>query len=75
MAAPMTGYAHPEALVETGWVAEHMATTGVRLVEVDVDTTPTSRATFPARSAGTGRPQLCDTDPPRHHPARPASRS
>jgi thiosulfate/3-mercaptopyruvate sulfurtransferase len=30
-------YAHPEALVSTGWVAEHQNDPKVRLVEVDVD--------------------------------------
>src|SRR5688572_20715641 len=34
-----TTYAHPEALVTTGWVAEHINDPKVRLVEVDVDTT------------------------------------
>jgi thiosulfate/3-mercaptopyruvate sulfurtransferase len=32
------GYAHPEALVETSWVAEHLHDPNVRLIEVDVDT-------------------------------------
>ena len=32
-------YAHPESLVSTEWVAEHGGDAGVRLVEVDVDTT------------------------------------
>lgn len=32
-------YAHPESLVETDWVAAHVKDAGVRLVEVDVDTT------------------------------------
>jgi len=32
------GYAHPEVLVETDWVAQHMNDPKVRLVEVDVDT-------------------------------------
>jgi thiosulfate/3-mercaptopyruvate sulfurtransferase len=31
-------YAHPEALVDTAWVAEHLSDTNVRLIEVDVDT-------------------------------------
>jgi thiosulfate/3-mercaptopyruvate sulfurtransferase len=31
-------YAHPEALVETHWVAEHLHDPNVRLIEVDVDT-------------------------------------
>jgi thiosulfate/3-mercaptopyruvate sulfurtransferase len=30
-------YAHPETLVSTGWVAEHLDDPNVRLVEVDVD--------------------------------------
>jgi thiosulfate/3-mercaptopyruvate sulfurtransferase len=34
----MAGYAHPEALVDTAWVALHGGERGVRLVEVDVDT-------------------------------------
>ncbi len=33
------GYAHPEVLVDTGWAAEHLDDPGVKLVEVDVDTT------------------------------------
>ncbi len=31
------GYAHPEAVVETEWVAQHLGDPGVRLVEVDED--------------------------------------
>ncbi|MDP9454391.1 MAG: sulfurtransferase, partial [Actinomycetota bacterium] len=31
------GYAHPEALVTTGWVAEHLNDEGVRIVESDED--------------------------------------
>ena len=34
----MAQYAHPESLVSTEWVAEHGGDAGVRLVEVDVDT-------------------------------------
>jgi len=34
----MSGYAHPEALVETDWLAEHAADPNVRVFEVDVDT-------------------------------------
>ncbi len=32
-------YAHPDVLVSTEWVAGHLAEPGVRLIEVDVDTT------------------------------------
>ncbi|HXM97831.1 MAG TPA: sulfurtransferase [Candidatus Dormibacteraeota bacterium] len=35
----MSQYAHPEVLVSTEWVAAHAKDPGVRLVEVDVDTT------------------------------------
>ena len=31
------GYANPEMLVTTDWVAEHKADANVRLIEVDVD--------------------------------------
>jgi thiosulfate/3-mercaptopyruvate sulfurtransferase len=34
-----TTYAHPEMLVSTDWVAQHLDDRGVRLIEVDVDTT------------------------------------
>ncbi|HVB56157.1 MAG TPA: sulfurtransferase [Candidatus Acidoferrales bacterium] len=35
----MSDYAHPEVLVSTQWVAEHLSDPKIRLVEVDVDTT------------------------------------
>jgi len=34
-----TTYAHPEMLVSTDWVAQHLDDKSVRLIEVDVDTT------------------------------------
>ena len=34
----MANYAHPEMLVSTDWVAQHATDNGVRVVEVDVDT-------------------------------------
>ena len=34
----MANYAHPEVVVETQWVAEHLRDPKIRLVEVDVDT-------------------------------------
>jgi thiosulfate/3-mercaptopyruvate sulfurtransferase len=34
----MADYAHPEVLVSTQWVADHLKDPNVRLVEVDVDT-------------------------------------
>ena len=32
-----SGYAHPEVLVETSWVAEHLNDPSIRLIEVDED--------------------------------------
>ena len=37
--ASMNGYAHPEVLVETDWVQANLGKPGVKVVEVDVDTT------------------------------------
>jgi thiosulfate/3-mercaptopyruvate sulfurtransferase len=36
-AAPETGYAHPEVLVDTEWVAQHLDDPHVRIVEADED--------------------------------------
>ena len=35
----MNGYAHPEVLVETDWVKANLGRPGIKLVEIDVDTT------------------------------------
>lgn len=43
----ITGYAHPEVLVETHWVAAHLQDPGVRVVEVDVDTTQYDKGHLP----------------------------
>ncbi len=37
--AKVDGYVHPEVLVETSWVADHLNDPKLRLIEVDVDTT------------------------------------
>ena len=34
----MAGYANPEALVETDWLEEHLDDPGIRVIEVDEDT-------------------------------------
>ncbi len=34
----MSGYAHPEVLVETDWVKQNLGKPGIKLVEIDVDT-------------------------------------
>ena len=35
----MTNYAHPEVLVNTDWVRDHLDDANVKIVEIDVDTT------------------------------------
>jgi thiosulfate/3-mercaptopyruvate sulfurtransferase len=35
--SPQSGYAHPEVLVDTAWVAAHAGLPGVRIVEADED--------------------------------------
>src|SRR3954452_8973541 len=42
-----TGYAHPEALVSTDWVAQQLNDPNVRVIEVDPDTTAYSQAHTP----------------------------
>jgi thiosulfate/3-mercaptopyruvate sulfurtransferase len=41
------GYAHPEMIVETDWVAARLEEPGIRLVEVDVDTTAYDQGHIP----------------------------
>ena len=57
----MVQYAHPEMLVETAWVAEHGKDTGIRLVEVDVDTAAYDQGHIPGAIAWNWTTQLCDT--------------
>jgi thiosulfate/3-mercaptopyruvate sulfurtransferase len=57
----MAQYAHPETLVETQWVAEHGNDPGIRLVEVDVDTTAYDQGHIPGAIAWNWTTQLCDT--------------
>jgi thiosulfate/3-mercaptopyruvate sulfurtransferase len=35
----MAGYAHPEVLVDTDWLAQHLDDPGIRIIEVDEETT------------------------------------
>ena len=55
------GYAHPEVLVSTDWVAEHTDYPGVRMVEVDVDTTSYDQGHIPGAVGWNWTTQLCDT--------------
>jgi thiosulfate/3-mercaptopyruvate sulfurtransferase len=57
----MAGYAHPETLVGTGWVAQHKGDPGVRLVEVDVDTRAYGQGHVPGAVAWNWTTELCDT--------------
>lgn len=56
----MTEYAHPEMLVTTAWVAEHGRAAGVRLLEVDVDTTAYDRGHIRGALGVDWTTQLCD---------------
>ena len=56
----MAGYAHPEALVDTAWVAAHGRDSGVRLVEVDVDTSAYELGHVPGAIAWNWTTQLSD---------------
>lgn len=55
------GYARPEALVSTAWVAEHGADPGVRLVEVDVDPTFYAKGHIAGAVGWDWSTDLCDT--------------
>lgn len=43
----MSGYAHPEVLVDTQWLLEHLKDPNVRVVEVDVSSQPYKDAHIP----------------------------
>ena len=55
------GYAHPEVLVGTGWVADHLADPHVRVVEVDVDTASYDQGHVPGAVGWNWTTELCDT--------------
>jgi thiosulfate/3-mercaptopyruvate sulfurtransferase len=56
----MSDYAHPETLVTTEWVAEHLNDPRVRLVEVDVETSAYDEGHVPGAIAWAWNKQLCD---------------
>jgi thiosulfate/3-mercaptopyruvate sulfurtransferase len=56
----MTTNVMTEVLVTTGWVAQHAADTGVRVVEVDVDTTAYDQGHVPNAAAWNWTTELCD---------------
>jgi thiosulfate/3-mercaptopyruvate sulfurtransferase len=56
----MAGYAHPEALVDTAWVAAHGRDPGVRLVEVDVDSSAYEQGHIPSAIGWNWTTELSD---------------
>ena len=57
----MANYAHPDTLVVTNWVAEHVNDPKVRVVEVDVDTKAYDEGHVPGALGWAWNSQLCDT--------------
>ena len=51
-------YAHPEVLVSTAWVAQHLHDPNLRLIEVDVDTTAYDSGHVPGAVAWNWQSQL-----------------
>jgi thiosulfate/3-mercaptopyruvate sulfurtransferase len=47
----MSGYANPEALVETDWLEEHLNDPGIRVIEVDEDTEAYEKGHIPGAVA------------------------
>jgi len=56
----MSDYAHPEVLVSTDWVAEHLADPSVRIVEIDVDTQAYAAGHIPGAAGFNWETQLQD---------------
>jgi len=57
----MSQYAHPEVLVDTEWLVNHLNDKAVRIVEVDVDTGAYDLGHIPGAIAWAWTTQLCDT--------------
>jgi thiosulfate/3-mercaptopyruvate sulfurtransferase len=56
----MSEYKHPEVLVTTDWVAQNLDKPGIRLVEVDVDTTAYDKGHIPGAVGWNWQTQLQD---------------
>src|SRR5271165_4212474 len=56
----MSAYKHPEVLVSTDWVAQNLNAPGLRLVEVDVDTTAYDKGHIPGAAGWNWQTQLQD---------------
>ncbi|MBV8550449.1 MAG: sulfurtransferase [Acidobacteriaceae bacterium] len=57
----MAEYAHPEVLVDTGWLLGKLSDPSVRIVEVDVDNAAYELGHIPGALAWNWTTQLCDT--------------
>jgi thiosulfate/3-mercaptopyruvate sulfurtransferase len=57
----MPQYAHPEVLVETAWLADHLSDPSLRIAEVDVDTAAYDLGHIPGAIGWNWTSQLCDT--------------
>jgi len=57
----MSEYAHPEVLVTTEWVANHLNDPNLRLVEIDVDTSAYEQGHIPGAAGWNWQTQLQDT--------------
>ena len=57
----MSEYAHPEVLVSTDWVEQHGSDSGIRVVEVDVNTSSYDEGHVPGAVGWAWDSQLCDT--------------
>src|ERR1051326_6151896 len=58
---PMPANTLPTVLVTTEWVAQHASDAGVRVVEVDVDTTAYDQGHIPGAAGWNWTTELCDT--------------
>ena len=54
------GYANPNAIVETGWVADNLSNPSLRVVEVDVDTSAYDQGHVPGAIGFNWKSQLVD---------------
>jgi len=57
----MADYAHPEVLVSTQWVADHLTDPTVRVIEVDVDTSAYGQGHIPGAVGWNWQTQLQDS--------------
>ena len=68
-------YAHPEVLVETAWVAEHLNDPNVRIIEADEDLLLYEARPHPQRRQARLAYRCAGPRAPRLRRARPPSRS